>query len=103
MLPNNPDETIRELIKSTIHRAIQESLACVIILVAFGAILQNCEAGTPRYYGCRLILVATSFIAGVVWSFAISYKLLQNHPASDSGFWREAFYSQSRLLRLVPL
>ena len=43
------------------------------------------------------------FISGVVWSFALSYKLLQKHPCSDVAFWREAFLSQSRLLRYVPL
>jgi hypothetical protein len=55
------------------------------------------------YYGCLLILVGTGFIAGVVWSYALSYQLLQSHPASDVGFWREALHAQARLLRLVPL
>ncbi len=103
METTNQEELVRCLIKGTIQRAIRESVACVIVLVAFGAILQGCETGTPRYYGCLLILVATGFIAGVVWSFALSYQLLHNHPVSDSGFWREAFHSQARLLRLVPL
>ena len=58
-------------------------------------------------YGYRhcflLILVGTGFIACVVWSFALSYQMLRTHSASDTSFWREAFYSQAKLLRLVPL
>jgi hypothetical protein len=33
----------------------------------------------------------------------LSYRLLRSHPASDAGFWRDAFHAQARLLRLVPL
>jgi hypothetical protein len=39
---------------------------------------------------------------GVVWSYALSYRLLRSHAASDLGFWREAFHAQAKLLRLVP-
>jgi hypothetical protein len=101
--PMNNEDLIRKLIKGSNHRAIQESAAALLVLIAFGAILQHSAVGSPRYYGCLLILVGTGFIAGVVWSFALSYQLLRTHSASDTSFWREAFYSQAKLLRLVPL
>ena len=99
----NNEELIRVLIRGSIQRAIQESAAAVFVLVAFGAILAYSEVGSPRYYGCLIILVGTGFIAGVVWSYALSYQLLRSHAPSDSGFWREAFHAQSKLLRMVPL
>ena len=99
----NAENLVRGLIKSSIVRAIQESVAAVVVLIAFSRILQDCAVGSPKYYGCLLILVGTGFIVGVVWSFALSFRLLRTHPASDSGFWREAFHSQARLLRLVPI
>jgi hypothetical protein len=99
----NNDTLIRGLIKGSIQRAVQESAAAVVVLVAFAAILMNCEVGSAKYYGCLVILVGTGFIAGVVWSYALSYQLLRSHTATDVGFWREAFYAQAKLLRLVPL
>jgi hypothetical protein len=99
----NNEAAIRKLIRGSIQRAIQESVAALIVLVFFGAFLPGCVVGSPRYYGCLLILVGTGFIAGVVWSYALSYRLLRSHPAGDAGFWREAFHAQARLLRLVPL
>src|SRR5688572_7381429 len=99
----NNESLIRNLIKGSIHRAIQESVAAVFVLVAFAALLQHSAVGSPRYYGCLLILVGTGFIAGVVWSFALSYRMLRTHAASDTSFWREAFASQARLLRWVPM
>lgn len=66
-------------------------------------ILQTTETGSPRYFGCLPIIVGTGFIAGVVWSFTLGYKLLESHPVSDLGFWRTAFQTQAKLLRLVPL
>lgn len=99
----NNEDLIRKLIKGSIQRAIQESAAALFVLIAFGAILQHSNVGSPRYYGCLLILVGTGFIAGVVWSYALSYQMLRTHSASDASFWREAFYSQAKLLRLVPL
>lgn len=97
------EELIRNLIKGSIHRAIRESVAALIVLIAFGAILPWNAVGSARYYGCLLILVGTGFVGGVVWSYALSYRLLRSHPANDIGFWRQAFYSQARLLHLVPL
>jgi hypothetical protein len=97
------EAVVRRLIRGSIQRAIQESVAALVVLAAFGAILTGAEVGSPRYYGCLLILVGTGFIAGVVWSHALSYRLLRSHPADDTGFWREAFHAQARLLRLVPL
>ena len=99
----NNDAVIRKLIRGSIQRAIQESVAALIVLIAFGAILPRSAVGSARYYGCLLILVGTGFIAGVVWSYALSYRLLRSHPAGDAGFWREAFHAQARLHRLVPL
>ena len=99
----NNEELIRKLIKGSIQRAIRESAAAVFVLIAFAAILVHSEVGSPRYYGCLIILVGTGFIAGVVWSYALSYQLLRSHSASDVGFWREAFLAQAKLLRLVPL
>jgi hypothetical protein len=94
---------VRRLIRGSLQRAIQESVAAPIVVIAFGAILPRSEAGSARYYGCLLILMGAGFIAGVVWSYALSDQLLRSHPASDTRFWREAFHSQARLLRLAPL
>ena len=99
----NNEAAIRKLIRGSVQRAIQESIAALIVLIFFGAFLPGSVVGSPGYYGCLLILVGTAFIAGVVWSHALSYRLLRSHPAGDAGFWREAFAAQSRLLRLVPL
>lgn len=99
----NNEELIRKLIRGSIQRAIQESVGAVLVLIAFAFILAYSEIGSRRYYGCLIILVGTGFIAGVVWSYALSYSLLRSHAPSDTGFWREAFHAQSRLLRLVPL
>ena len=99
----NNENLIRKLIKGSIQRAIQEGAAALFILIFFGAILRGSNVGSPNYYGCLLILVGTGFIAGVVWSFALSFQMLRTHSASDTSFWREAFHSQARLLRLVPL
>jgi hypothetical protein len=98
----NSEELIRTLIKGSIQRAIQECLAAVVVLIAFGAILARIPAGSVNYYGCLTILVGAGFIAGVLWSHALSYRLLQSHAPNDEGFWREIFNSQARLLRLVP-
>jgi hypothetical protein len=75
----------------------------VLVIFAFTFLLQHSLPGTGRYYGCLLVLVATSFVLGVIWSYTLSYHLLRAHPASDTAFWREAFGTQARLLRLVPL
>ena len=95
--------TITNLIKSTIQRAVRETVAGLIVIFAFTFVLQHSAAGTGRYYGCLLVLVSTSFVLGVIWSYTLSYHLLRTHPASDIAFWREAFAAQARLLRLVPL
>ncbi|MCO6454380.1 MAG: hypothetical protein J5I93_03610 [Pirellulaceae bacterium] len=97
------ESLIRNLIRGSNQRAIQESVAALIILVVFTRLLSGSAVGSASYYGCLLIIVATGFIVGVVWSHALSYRLLRSHPASDVGFWRAAFHAQARLLRLVPL
>lgn len=99
----NNEALVRNLIRGSLQRAVQESIGALIVLIAFGALLPHCEVGSARYFGCLLILVGTGFIAGVVWSQALSYRLLRSHPAGDVGFWREAFRAQAGLLRLVPL
>ena len=58
----NNEELIRKLIKGSIQRAIQESVAVVLVLVAFATILASSEIGSPRYYGCLIILVGAGFI-----------------------------------------
>src|SRR5438552_3285540 len=93
------EELIRKLIKGSVQRAIRESAAAFFVLIAFTAILAHSEVGSPRYYGCLIILVGTGFIAGVVWSYALSYQLLRSHSPSDVGFWCEAFHAQAKLLR----
>jgi hypothetical protein len=99
----NPAELIQKLIKNTIQRAMQESLAALIVIGAFGSFLHQAAVGSAEYYGCLIIMIGAGFIAGVLWSFALSYRLLRVHPATDTGFWQEAFQAQARLLRLVPL
>ena len=96
-------EIIEKLIKGSIQRAVLESVAVVIILVAFTHHLQRAATGSPQYYGCLIILIGSGFIAGVVWSYALSHRLLRVHPATDAAFWRGAFLAQARLRRLVPL
>lgn len=98
----NNEELVRKLIQGTIQRAVQESIAAVVVVIAFTILLQHSEAGSTQFYGCLLTLVGTGFIAGVVWSYALSYRLLRRHPASETSFWREAFHVQARLLRFVP-
>jgi hypothetical protein len=97
------EQTIANLIKATIHRAIRESIAGVLVILAFAYFLQHALPGTARYYGCLLILVSTPFVLGVIWSHTLSYRLLRTHSAADSVFWQEAFAAQARLLRAVPL
>jgi hypothetical protein len=101
-IPRRP-QTIENLIKGTIRRAIRETIAGVLVIFGFTYQLQHSLPGTARYYGCLLMLVATSFVLGVIWSYTLSYRLLRSHPVSDTAFWREAFAAQARLLRLVPL
>jgi hypothetical protein len=50
-----------------------------------------------------LIIASLGFIMGVLWSYVIGYRTLRVHPESDSAFWMEAFQTQARLLRSVPL
>jgi len=96
-------ELIQKLIKDTIRRAIQESIAALIVIAAFAHYLQQAPVGSAQYYGCLVILIGCGFITGVIWSFALSYRLLRVHPATDTAFWQEAFRAQAQLLRFVPL
>jgi hypothetical protein len=99
----NNETLIRKLIKGSIQRAIQESVAAAVVVITFMAILTHSEVGSPRYFGCIILLVGTGFITGVIWSYALSYQLLRSHSPGDVEFWREAFHAQAKLLRLVPL
>lgn len=99
----NNEDAIRKLIRGSKQRAIQESVAALIVFIAFGAILPRQVAGSIGYYGGLLILVGIGVIVGVVWWHALSERLLREHPASDTGFWREEFRAQARMLRWVPL
>ena len=78
-------ELIRQLIKGSIQRAVQESVAAIIVMIGFAAILAHSEVGSPKYCGCRVILVSSGFIVGVVWSHALSYQLLSSHSPEDLG------------------
>jgi hypothetical protein len=99
----NNEALIRGFIRGSIHRALLESVAALIVLIFFGALLPGGAIRSPSFYGCLLILVGTGFVLGVVWSHALTYRLLRSHPASDARFWREAFHAQARLARLAPL
>lgn len=94
---------IRQLIMSSIQRAVQESIGAALVLVLFAIALSQSEAGSARYFGCLIIMVGTGFITGVVWSHALSFGMLRSHSPNDLVFWREAFAAQARLLRLAPL
>lgn len=96
-------ERIEKLVKATFYRAIRESVACVFVLIAYAYFLQQATIGSAKYYGCLLVLVSTGSIIGVVWAFTISRRVAQTHSATDSSYWREAFETQARLLRFVPL
>ena len=96
------EKLVRQLIKGSLQRAIQETIAAILVIVAFATMLHHSEPGAPRYYGCLLVLISTGAIIGVVWSYAFTYQALRLHPASDTTFWRDAFQAQARLLRLVP-
>lgn len=97
------EELIRQLIKGSLQRAIQESVAAIIVMIGFAAILTHSDVGSPKYLGCLVILVSAGIIVGVVWSHALSYQLLKSHSPQDLGFWRAAFRAQAKLLRWVPL
>ena len=99
----NKTQLITKLVRGTIHRAITESVPAVFLIFWVGNYLHKAPIASSRYYGCLLILASLGFIIGVVWSYALGYRLLHLHPESDSSFWREAFMVQAHLLRAVPL
>ena len=96
-------ELIEKLAKDTFRRAVRETIACVFVLIAYVYFLQHASIGSAKYYGCLIVLVSTGFIIGVVWAFTISRQIAQTHTAEDSFYWREAFKTQAKLLRYVPL
>ncbi|MCA1625350.1 MAG: hypothetical protein LC768_06500 [Acidobacteria bacterium] len=96
-------ERIEKLAKDTFRRAVRESVACIFVLIASAYFLQHAPISSAKYYGYLLTLVSTGFILGVVWAFTISRRLAQRHSATDTVFWREAYETQAKLLRFVPL
>ena len=98
----NNTELINDCIKGTIERAVYESLACLVIILCNAYSLQRGAVGTSRFYGCLFSIVACVFIVGVVWSFALSRRLLNVHPPTDHVFWRKTFLNQARFIRLAP-
>ena len=99
----DPNEfLICNLIKSTIQRVFIESTAGIIGLIIFARLLVGAEPGSTSFYGCLIIMVSVGFILGVVWSNALSFRLLESHPPSEIEYWREAFLAQGRLLRRAP-
>lgn len=99
----NKSELINNLIRSTFHRAVRESIIAVILIGFFAYQMQTISTGTPKYYGTILIIASLGFIMGVLWSYVIGYRTLRFHPENDNVFWMEAFQTQARLLRTVPL
>jgi hypothetical protein len=99
---NKPD-AITSLVHNTFNRAVRESIVGVILMGVFSYKMQTIVPGTPQFYGTLLIIASLGFILGVLWSYVIGYHTLRTHPESDTTFWREAFLTQARLLRSVPL
>ena len=100
-MPNQ--EQIEKLAKATFWRAVRESIAGVFVLIASAYFLQFASVGSAKYYGFLLNIVSIGFILGVVWAFTINRRIVDRHSAADSLFWREAYETQAKLLRLVPL
>ena len=96
-------EQIEKLAKTTFWRAVRESVAGVFVLIASAYFLQHAPVGSAKYYGCLLSIVSIGFILGVVWAFTISRRAVDRHSAKDTAFWREAYETQAKLLRFVPL
>ncbi len=96
-------EQIEKLATATFWRAVRESIAGVFVLIASAYFLQHAPVGSAKYYGCLLSIVSIGFILGVVWAFTISRRVVGKHSAADTVFWREAFETQAKLLRFVPL
>ncbi len=96
-------ELIEKLAEDTFWRAVRETIAGVFVLIMSAYFLQHAPIGSAKYYGCLLSIVSIGFILGVVWAFTINRRVVDRHPAADSAFWREAFETQAKLLRFVPL
>jgi hypothetical protein len=61
------EQTIANLIKATIHRAVRESIAGVLVILVFAYVLQHALPGTARYYVAGNILVVAALFGGVTW------------------------------------
>ena len=99
----NKTKLIAELVSNTFRRAVRESIVAIALMGFFAYQMQTISPGTPQYYGTILIIGSLGFIMGILWSYVIGYRTLRIHPETDSSFWSEAFLTQARLLRTVPL
>lgn len=96
-------ELIRCLISGSRQRAIQETVAAVLVVVFFSGFLVTGPVATVMGAGCALIVAGAMAIVAIVWAFALGEKALRGHPCDDTAHWLPVFYSQARLLRWVPL
>ena len=96
-------ELIRSLISGSRQRAIQETIAALLVIVFFSGFLLNSSNTSVMRAGCALIVVTAVGIVVVVWAFALSDRSLANHPPDDTDHWLPVFHSQARLLRWVPV
>lgn len=96
-------ELIRSLISGSRQRAIQETVAALLVIVFFSGFLLNGSTTSVMGAGCALIVAAAVGIVVVVWAFALSDRSLAKHPPDDTAHWLPIFHSQARLLRWVPL
>jgi len=99
----NKTKIIKELVRNTVRRAVRESIVGIAMMGFFAYQMQTTSPGTPQYYGTILIIGSLGFIMGILWSYVIGYRALRIHPETDSSFWSEAFLTQAKLLRTVPL
>jgi len=99
----NKTQLITKLVRGTIHRAITESVPAVFLIFWVGNYLHKAPIASSRYYGCLLILASLGFIIGVVWSYALGYRLLHLHPESDSLHGASPFCCVQFLSGISPL
>lgn len=103
LMNTDKEKLIRGLVRGTFQCAVRESAVAIALLVIFACQMQAMAPGTPRYYGTLLIIASLGFVMGVLWSHVIGCRTLRVHPESDGAFWQDAFQTQARLLRSVPL
>ncbi|MFD2256150.1 hypothetical protein ACFSSA_05640 [Luteolibacter algae] len=97
---NQPD--IPRFISNTRRRAIRESAVGVLLIGILAYEMRTIVPGTTQFYGTMITILSLAIIIGVLWSYVIDRTTLHLHPKTDVRFWRGAFLSQAKLLRLVP-